>query len=153
MGMRFPAALVHCVLSLLAGCGGAGTHVGVDPGDAQTADAQPHSMRDAEDGGDGGALWSWSYRWVGTENCAMYGDDARVHLRIGVLDGGTVDPPRLLDAPCTAGELLVELPSRLVNHTMFTIESAATGEKSRLQVVSQDVHMARNMYFSIWPRR
>jgi hypothetical protein len=94
---------------------------------------------------------AWRLHWSGLENCASWGADARVHVYFDVVDGQTVDPPRHLQADCSAGAITagLDLGAGPAVHAMFTIESPSSGAKSSPSIVWQDVHENHDLSFSL----
>jgi hypothetical protein len=127
------------------------------PGESRCLSSQPSRLVEGE------RRWPWrihwSAGWLGdqiktlAEVCDAYGEDATVAMTVDVLSGRPSGPPMTFEAPCTAAELLVDLPSELVFHGSYTVRSMTTGRSSGPSIMSQDVHCSRDVYFSVWAPR
>jgi hypothetical protein len=119
-------------------------------------------------GSDGQAWWWWRFHWQNTSACAAWGSDAKVivevdapsnpsdasgGLRICSLDELSSDngsPCAMANtwrfqASCTAGELLLDLPSNNLFHGYYHVESSTFPSSAR-HLINQDVHCSRDLY-------
>ena len=102
---------------------------------------------------DGGELWPWRIRWVPetgktlADVCGGHGAAAVVEVKIDVLDRGAIAPPLVFSAPCTQGELLLDLPSRTVFHGYRRLRDPDTERTTGWSVMTNDVHCPRDVFF------
>jgi hypothetical protein len=95
------------------------------------------------------SILAWNIHWSPLDNCALFGADAQVHLYFDLLDGASVDPPRHLQAPCTAGQLAADLGNTTSVHGMYLVSSATSGKQSERRPIDQDVHNPYDLYFLV----
>lgn len=102
----------------------------------------------------GETVWPWRIHWSPAdggplaETCARYGSDASVKLTVDAFDGRAASEPALtLTAPCTKGELIVDLPSQYVFHGQYLISGDSGTSPPGL--VIQDVHCTRDLSFVV----
>jgi hypothetical protein len=101
----------------------------------------------------GGELWQWRIRWVPeagktlADVCGGHGASAVVEVKIDVLDRGAIAQPLVFSAPCTQGELLLDLPSRTVFHGYRRLRDPDTERTTGWSVMTNDVHCPRDVFF------
>jgi hypothetical protein len=119
-------------------------------------------------GSDGQAWWWWRFHWQDTSVCAAWGSDAKLIVEVdapanpGDASGGlracTLDELWLdnaapcamantwrFQASCTAGELLLDLPSSNLFHGYYHVESSTFPSSAR-HLINQDIHCSRDLY-------